>query len=302
MAVNERAAPPRPGFGRQRAAAPRRPSGSPLTPSAPQPPDEEAEPSDGTQAIRRAALILQRIARVTGDGTPNLTEIARSVGLARSTTHRILKSLTDVGLAAYDPVARRYGIGRLGYELGLAVTEDVLALAPWRAAVDRIALRSGATTYLMRRSGIEAVCLHKADGTSPIRAIPVEVGQRRHLGIGAGSTALLAALDETSAEHVLKAIAPSLASFAALDVDAVREAVRHARETGFAVSQGRAYPGIFGLGRAVPGPEGFNDLAVSIAVHESIANETQVRLWRKLIREELTASGEASSSDQDSGA
>ncbi|MDF0599609.1 IclR family transcriptional regulator [Psychromarinibacter sp. C21-152] len=242
---------------------------------------------DGTQAIRRAAAILQRIARVSEAAPPTLREISRAMDLPRSTTHRILKCLTETGLADYDPQTRRYEIGLLSYELGLAVTDRVLDLLPLRRAVDRVAARTGATSYLMRRSGIEAVCIHKADGTAVIRVIPVEVGQRRFMGVGAGATALLAELDDAAVERILAEIEGELDAYADLSADRIRRAVQATRERGYAESARQVYSSTYGLGVAVRTAHGQADFAVSIAAHAPEVSDDLIGTWRAIIDEEI---------------
>lgn len=243
--------------------------------------------SDGTQAIRRAASILQRIARVTGDSAPTLPEIAASEGLSRSTAHRILKCLVETDLAAYDSKTRRYEIGLLSYELGLAATAGAVDLAHWSRRVENIAHRTEATTYLMRRSGVEAVCIYKADGTSLVRVAPVKVGQRRYLGVGAGATALLAALDDNTVERTIAAIASELSQFSSLSPDTILASVSAVRQSGFAVSRGQVYSSVFGLGVAIPRLDHPAELAVSIAAHQADVSEPRIRAWKQIISEEL---------------
>ena len=244
---------------------------------------------DGTQAIRRAAAILQRIAHVSGDAPANLRHIAEAVDLPRSTAHRILKCLTETGLAAYDPKSRRYEIGMLSYELGLAVTDRVLQLAPWAAAVDRVAQRANVTSYLMRRSGMEAVCVHKAEGRTVMRVIQVEVGQRRYLGVGAGATALLAGLPDEVVERILTAIAPELEAFEALSIETIRAAVEETRSSGFSESRGRAYRSIYGLGIGVTAHAEAPDIAISIAAHAPEVEDCRIAEWKAIICEEIEA-------------
>lgn len=246
--------------------------------------------NDGTQAIRRAASILQRIARVTTGVSPTLGDISASMGLSRSTTHRILKSLVDTGLATYDAESRRYGIGMLAYELGLAVADPLSENGQWRLAVERIARRTQATTYLMRRSGMEAVCVFKADGTSLVRVMPVNVGQRRLLGVGAGATALLAALEDDEVEQVLNAMAAELAQLGQRAPDQLREDVAVTRRDGHAVSQGRVYASVVGLGMVIPGSGAPPEYAVSIAAHDTDASRANLARWIAILREELGTS------------
>lgn len=245
------------------------------------------EKQDGTQAIRRAAAILQQIAHVS-DGQPStLRRLSEAVGLPRSTTHRMLKCLTEEGLVSYDVDTRRYEIGMLSYELGLAVTNQVLQLAPWHATVDRVAQRANVTTYLMRRSGMEAVCVHKAEGRTVIRVIPVEVGQRRYLGVGAGATALLAGLPDETVDRVITSVTPDLPAFADLSPTRIREAVAEARRTGFAESHGRAYRSIYGLGVGVRAHAAEPDIAISIAAHAPEVDARRIAEWKEIITEEI---------------
>ncbi len=248
---------------------------------------------DGTQAIRRAAEMLRRIAQASDTGAATLRDISESLGLSRSTAHRILKCLTDEGLAAYDPVSRRYEIGLLSYELGLAVTDRALGLVPLSAAADRIAARSNVTTYVMRRSGIEAVCVHRAEGRAVIRAIPVEVGQRRFLGVGAGATALLAALGDPAVERVLVSIAPELARYHNLSVESIRASVAQTRAEGFAESHGRAYASVYGLGLVVRSSTETPSFALSIAAPAPTADAARIAEWKAILAEEAEALAKA---------
>ncbi len=243
---------------------------------------------DGTQAIRRAAAILRRIGQSGSEGV-GLSAITETLGLPRSTTHRILKCLVEEGLVDHDTARRRYLVGRLTYELSLAVTRDQLEIARWRMAVERVAQRTGVTTYLLSRSGIEAACVLKTDGSSVIRVIPVDIGQRRLLGVGAGSTALLAALDPETSERIIEAIGPGLRAYPDLDAAAVRAMVEETRRTGVAVSYGHVVKGALGIGIAIPNPGGTPSLALSLAALASQADEETIAAWKRIIRQEIDA-------------
>ena len=251
-------------------------------------------PTDGTQAIRRAASILKAIAKANSQGV-SLADISRAEDLPRSTAHRILKCLVDEGFLEYTSESRRYQMGGLTYELGLAVSSGVLEVARWRDVIDAVARRTGVTSYLMRRSGVEAVCLVKAEGNSVVRVIPVEVGQRRLLGVGAGATALLAALDGETCERVIATISPGLRNHPRISVESLRAAVAQARATGFAMSQGKVVEESFGLGAIVPDSHAAPALAVSIAAHVSVVSDANIARWKRIIKEEIQAATAAGS-------
>ena len=75
--------------------------------------------ASGTQSIDRAVQLLRLVAS-QGTGGARLTDLAYEAGLTPPTARRILKRLTDHGLAAQDAETQRYSLGSLVYELGLA--------------------------------------------------------------------------------------------------------------------------------------------------------------------------------------
>ena len=244
--------------------------------------------TDGTQAVRRAAAILRRLGRGGMQGV-SLSDITQALQLPRSTTHRILKCLVDEGLVRHDTERRRYHAGQLTYELGLTVTETALQVARWRVAVDRVAARTGITSYLLCRSGIEASCLLKTEGNAVIRVIPVEIGQRRFLGVGAGATALLAALDEDTRERVITTIAPHLSDYSTLTAERIRELVADAARVGYAVSRGNVARDVVGIGIVIPDGTDAPSLALSVAGLASQIEEKGIDTLVGILRQEIQA-------------
>jgi DNA-binding IclR family transcriptional regulator len=235
---------------------------------------------DGTQAIRRAAAVL-RCAATGGDRGVSLRQVSEATALSRSTAHRIVKCLMDEQLLHYDDEAKRYVVGDLVFELGLAAGGRSREILRWRPLVDRLARTCGATAYLIARSGHESVCLYKAEGGTVLRAIPVEVGQRRPLGVGAAATALLAAATDADMERVLAAIAPHLKEFPRLSLEQIRHNVAATRENGLTESRSFVAEGIYGLGMAIAPSSRPPTLAVSIAVHQSLATEENIAAWKR---------------------
>ena len=68
------------------------------------------------QSIERAAAILRLLAR--GSGRLGVGEISTSLGLAKGTTHGILKTLQDVGFVEQDKASGKYQLGATLLHLG----------------------------------------------------------------------------------------------------------------------------------------------------------------------------------------
>ena len=93
------------------------------------------------QSIERAAAILRLLAR--GSGRLGVGEISTSLGLAKGTTHGILRTLQDVGFVEQDTASGKYQLGATLLHLGtsyLDVNELRSRAINW---ADALAARSG---------------------------------------------------------------------------------------------------------------------------------------------------------------
>jgi DNA-binding IclR family transcriptional regulator len=110
----------------------------------------------GAQAIRRAMDVVRTVASLQrSDAT--LVRVAQATGLNQSTTFRILRSLTEERMLYYDEARRSYHLGVLAFELGLASSGKSQVQSAFRPVLEEVAGKTRLTTYLMARSGNEAV-------------------------------------------------------------------------------------------------------------------------------------------------
>jgi DNA-binding IclR family transcriptional regulator len=98
------------------------------------------------QSIERAAAILRLLAR--GSGRLGVGEIAASLGLAKGTTHGILRTLQGVGFVEQDKASGKYQLGATLLHLGtsyLDVNELRSRAINW---ADALAARSGEAVWI----------------------------------------------------------------------------------------------------------------------------------------------------------
>jgi DNA-binding IclR family transcriptional regulator len=146
-----------------------------------------------TGSLRRGVRLLRLLATAGARGS-SLTDLASETGMPHPSVHRVLKQLQAERLVEHNPDTRRYRLGPLTFELGLASSTlfDIRDLC--EPAMRRLAECTADTVYLVCRSGFDAVCIHRLEGAFPIRTLVLEVGSRRPLGVGAGGLAVLAAI------------------------------------------------------------------------------------------------------------
>jgi DNA-binding IclR family transcriptional regulator len=228
----------------------------------------DAEPP--VRAIDRAARLLKAIAARGSDGAM-LVDLAKDTGLGRATTHRLLAALSDVGFVFQELGSKRYRLGHAFVALGAsAATQEVASLA--QSCLDRLAAETGDTIYVSVPEGPAAVCLGRAVGAFPIRTLTLSVGDRRPLGVGGGSLALLAAMNDTQVAKAIERNEEWLRAFPGYEPQVVLELVAGARKAGYAYNQGRVVQGMNSVGVAVLGPAGQPLASLSVAaITERIA-------------------------------
>jgi DNA-binding IclR family transcriptional regulator len=212
----------------------------------------------GTQTVDRSFQLLREVAARNARGT-TLPELAETLGLNRTTVHRMLQCLVRNGAVRHDTSSRRFALGPLAIELSIAARPQLDLRTLFAEPVSRVAEQTGDTTFLILRSGNDAVCIDRRLGSYPIKTVVVEVGTRRPLGIGAGSLAILSALPETDMERIVRENARGLTSYNKSPDTLLRNA-KTARKGGYATGPVHGVDGAIALGVPI-----FNARAVPVA-------------------------------------
>jgi DNA-binding IclR family transcriptional regulator len=245
--------------------------------------DMEGEPRAGTQSLERGVALLGVLATHQHRGL-SLSDVARLSGLGVSTTQRLLKALHRLRLAERD-ADKRYRLGMLTFELGLAAGTKMPHIDAMRPVLQLVAERTGDTAYLVARSGDETVCLLREQGHFPIRTMIMDVGSRRPLGLGGGSLHLLSHHDDDEVRRVIARNAEHYPRFHHVDAQILHFAVQEARKRGYGLSHGRLTEGVSAVGIAVPTPDGLPVLAIGIACISTRMDEDHCRKAVRILRE-----------------
>jgi DNA-binding IclR family transcriptional regulator len=240
---------------------------------------DPVEPSrDGARVIRRAVALLREVSASRGQGA-KLTALAEATGLPQPTVHRLLTVLLREGLLERDEVTRAFRLGPLLYEFGLGAAPRVDIRRFCGPSLDRLAAAIGDTAYLNCRSGADALCLDRREGSFEIRATPVNVGNRRPLGVGSGALAVLASLPSEEVDAVLACNAGRYRRYG-MTPERVRASVEATRARGFAVTSGRIVARFRGV--AVSVGNGIGGVPVALSVI-AIEERLDVRRIEKVI-------------------
>ena len=212
---------------------------------------ETAMHDNTVKTVDRVAAIMRALAACDLGGL-QLGELVGATGLAKPTAHRLLGALGHAGFVFQDIATRRYRLGSGAAALGRAgQRQHIGALA--QTALDRVAKTTGDTAFASVREGAAAVCIARAIGAYPIRTLTLEVGDRRPLGVGAGSLALLAALPDADAARTIAHNAGWLRDYPAFSPADLHSLIPRTRSQGYALNEGRIVEAMMAIGVAILG-------------------------------------------------
>lgn len=244
----------------------------------------------GTQAIQRASQIIKQIARAGPRGTC-IAELSRALALERPTLHRMLLCLKSEGLVGRNPRTRRYHLGRALYDLGQAAAPRHGLRELSAPSLTRIAEHTGQTVFLAGLDGADGLVLDRRDGPASIRAMPLQIGMRRPLGVGATGLAMLMTMADAEIDRYLAENGRRLRDH---DVSPARlpASLRKFRERGYATSRGYGTPQIYGLGVPLRGADGricgaISVTALSSAIRPQFRREMATALCREALQIDL---------------
>jgi DNA-binding IclR family transcriptional regulator len=200
-------------------------------------------PTSGVGVLDRSVAILDAIE----GGARTFTAIAERTGLTRSTTHRLLRALEDLGFV--------FQVGGLGYALGprlLGLAATAMRELPLRdlarPALERLAAATGESVQLYVRDGQRRICVDTVESDRELRTI-VAVGASLPLTSGSAGKVFLA----WGSTHGIE-----------LDERLVRQ-LHTTRQRGWADSVGEREEGVASVSAPVFGPGGFLSAAVSVS-------------------------------------
>lgn len=160
----------------------------------------ETSPQITVRAVDRALDILLAFAKA--DGGLTLSDIARHVGLHKSTVHRLLTSLQQKGFVRKHSQSDKYLLGWSVLELLSNVYQSDELAAVVLPEMTHLRDITGETVSLYIRSGKERIRIQSVESNAPVRNVAT-IGKTYPLYIGASGKVLLAFSHKEVVDEVL---------------------------------------------------------------------------------------------------
>jgi DNA-binding IclR family transcriptional regulator len=203
-----------------------------------------------SQTLDRGLRILEHLA--AAGGPQPVMDIAQGLGLHRSITYLLLRTLEDHQLVERDRAGHFWlGLGLAGLARGVRSGLQAAALP----RLDALVAELGMTAFLVVRSGDEAVTVTSVEPHDTDAHVVYRPGTRHPVDRGAPGLALL--MPEPPAPGD-------------------RPELQLARRTGWATSHGEVIPGLRSVAAPVPGPDGGARAAVAVVYVDGTVDQERI--------------------------
>jgi len=240
-------------------------------------PQNRTPEKNQVQVIARAASILRALEGE--DGGLSLGEIARRVGLARSTVQRIVASLESEKLLIAASPTGRVRLGPALHRLAGSVRRDFVGMA--RPFITKLSQELRETVDLASVRNDHLVFIDQVIGSHRLRTVSA-VGETFPLYCTANGKAYLSGLEEDAIERLIGKRYEARTPNTLTTLNTLMQDIRTAKRTGVAFDREEHTLGICAAGIALHDPNG-NAVAISVPVPSQRFREQQANITKKLL-------------------
>jgi len=212
-------------------------------------------------AVTRAVAILGLLADAHGSPL-SLSEIARALGIAKSSTSNLCVALEDG-----DMIQRTdggYTLGRRNLELGGAFLRSFDQVREFYKLCAEAPVLSHELLQLAVLDGTNVLYLARHEGRAPLR-LSATIGDRFPAAPTAIGNALLANLEPEEVAERYSHVSewPRLTEKSVQTLDALQAKLAATRERGYSLDEGEVFPSVVGIAMPIP-PRSSGDVPMAM--------------------------------------
>ena len=183
-------------------------------------------------SVKRAFEILKLVS--SSKAGVGISEIARDLGMAKSTVHGMTSALEEIGVVMRDPVTKRYTLGFTLFELGKNAYSQIDLKDLARPVAEELMEKSQSSVFLGVLNWDHVTILDVVEPRTELK-ITAPIGTTLPLLAGAAGKVFLSKLDEEEVKRIVKTKGlPRFTENSITGTERYLQEIRAAREKGFA--------------------------------------------------------------------
>src|SRR5512136_2113948 len=199
-----------------------------------------ASPMSETQTLARALAILDCFD--VDHPLLGVRELARQLGMSRSTVGRLLATMRSAGVLSQDPVTRCYMMGPKVLTWSAIYTSGLDIRNRARPALEELHRATGETISLYLLDGDERICVDRIESQENLR-MTTRVGERSPIHIEASGKIFLAFVSPVLRKEVISQVYKKPSASGKPSREALLDDLNKIQAQGYAVSHGESTAG-----------------------------------------------------------
>jgi len=239
-------------------------------------------------SVRNAARLLKQFSY--RERELGVSELARRLGLGKSTAHRLVATLAAEHLLEQNRETGKYRLGLAIYDLGASVSAHFALHEAALPSMAHLRNTTGETVHLAVLDGREVVYIDRLDSPDSVRMF-LEVGRRNWAHCTATGKVLLAHVPEDRLDRLLAGWElKDRTPYTITDHHLLRDELREVRRTGWAQNRRESVVGSLSVGAPVRNAMGDVVAAMSVAGPARRMDPAMDRITMELLEAAAAAS------------
>ena len=213
------------------------------------------------KTLAKGLIVLEALAQA--GGPCGVSDLAASLGISKSNTHRLLNTLVATGFAS--AVDGRYAASLKVWELGTKVIDGFDLRERARPAMTRLVRETAESVRLtvLDPKSLEVIYIYKIDSPQDVRTY-TEIGGRAPAHCTSSGKVMLAYQDDAVVRRIARKLKPYTQSTIVDPAELLRH-LKKVRASGYALNQREFSPQVSGVAAPIFDAEGHVVAALSIA-------------------------------------
>lgn len=184
-------------------------------------------------SVKNALRILKSYS--TYEPTKKVSDLAKSLGLAKSTVSRLMSTLASEGFVVKDSETNEYKLGLSALTLGGIVATNIDINTEVIPVLNQLVMKTGETAHLAILDQFDTIYIQKKECNHPIRIL-THLGRRNPAYCTSSGKVLLAYSNESLVEEIIARGLKAYTKNTITDPNTLRAHLQKVREQGYAVS------------------------------------------------------------------
>lgn len=213
-------------------------------------------------SVKNALRLLRSFS--IDESEKKVTDLASSLGLAKSTVSRLLATLASEGFVTKDPEKQTYRLGLTILNLNTIVTSTLEINRESQLVLQKLVNEVGETAHIAVLESMDVVYLNRAECKHPVRILS-HIGRRNPLHCTSSGKVILAHQKEETIEQFIEKGLHKYTMNTIVDPDDLRNALRTIKKQGYSVSVEEFLEGVASVAAPIQDYTGKVMYAVSVA-------------------------------------